>query len=160
VKWFIGALIGWFFLLGPHVCCCDDAPAAPQAVPTMDLTMLDKLVSDENFCGLVVAMASWCPPCRKEMPVLADIYRDYQGKGIRIVAISLDTGGPAAVQPLIKKLKIPFPVFWVGPAAIEHLKIVGIPSMLIYKRGRLLKTIPGSLPRAAIEQKIKTLLLF
>ena len=159
MKRFIGAFICMSFLLGPHICCGDDLPPASQTVPAMELAMLDKMVSDENFSGLVVAMASWCPPCRKEMPVLAEIYRDYQGKGIRIVAISLDAEGPKAVQPLISRLKIPFPVFWVGPAAIEHLRILGIPSMLMYKRGRLVKTIPGSLPRKAIDQKIKTLLL-
>jgi thiol-disulfide isomerase/thioredoxin len=157
MKKLIGTLV-CCFLLAPGLLCCDNPPPTSHAVAAIDLKMLDNMVSDKNFRGLVVAMASWCPPCRKEMPVLAEIWRDYHDKGIRIVAISLDSDGPKAVQPLVDKLKLPFPVFWIGPAAIKHLKIVGIPTMLIYKDGRLLKTIPGGLPRKSIEEQIKFLL--
>ena len=138
---------------------CSDPLPTTNAVRPIELSALDKMVSKADFSGLVVAMASWCAPCRKELPLLGELYREYQDKGIRIMAISLDADGPAAVQPLINELKIPFPVFWVGTAAVKHYKLLGVPTLLVFHHGRMQEKIPGSQSRQFIEQKIKNLLL-
>ena len=119
---------------------------------------LESIVTDESFSGILVAMASWCPPCREELPVLAELYRQYREAGINIAAVSVDMDGPSAVQPLINELKIPFPVYWVGKSAVQHYKLVGIPTLMVYRHGRLMEKIPGSQSRKIIEKKIKALL--
>jgi thiol-disulfide isomerase/thioredoxin len=119
---------------------------------------MTRIVARDDFSGLVVAMASWCPSCRKELPLLAELYRRHQKEGIAIVAVSVDADGPAAVQPLINTLDIPFPVYWAGPAAAGYYRLIGIPTLMVYDHGRLKEKIPGSQPLETMEAKIKDLL--
>ncbi len=153
----LSPLIGCLFFIVGVVHCSDQSLTTNQVRP-IEISDLHKMVSSDDFNGLIVAMASWCPPCREELPILADLYLNYKNKGIDIVAISIDAEGPAGVQQLINELKIPFPVYWVGTAAVQQYKIVGVPTLLVYQRGRLLEKIPGSQPRKAIEDRIKTLI--
>ena len=144
-------------LLGGAV-YCSEARSTTNPVKSIDLAELDGITSDENFRGLVVVMASWCPPCRKELPILSKLYETYKEKGIQILALSVDEEGPKAVQPLIDKLQVPFPVYWGGTRAVQRYKIVGIPTMMVYDKGKLVEKRPGSHPRKAIEKKIRALL--
>lgn len=57
---------------------------------------------------LVDFWASWCPPCRKEMPLLVEAYAKYKNKGFEIVGVSIDDNA-AAWQKGIKDLKITWP---------------------------------------------------
>lgn len=149
------SVIVLFFIAVPQ---CNATSGTTNPVHAIDLPTLETIVGQENFDGIVIAMASWCPPCRKELPVMAEIYQDYQEQGLNIIAISIDAEGPAAVQPLIDELKIPFPVYWVGKTAVQYYKIVGIPTLLIYQKGKLREKLPGSQSRQVVEGKIRTLL--
>lgn len=148
---------GVFLLLTSLVHCSEPLPTTNH-VQTIELNQFNNKISQKNFSGLVVAMASWCPPCREELPILAKLYQKYNGKGVQIMAISVDAEGPKAVQPLINELKIPFPVYWVGTQAIRHYKLVGVPTLMIYDNGRPIETLPGSQSKKTIERKIKALL--
>lgn len=73
----------------------------------------DKEVSLSDYAGkgkyvLVDFWASWCPPCRKEMPTVVALYNKYKGKGFEIVGVSLDNDKAAWVKG-IKDLKITWP---------------------------------------------------
>ena len=144
------------FLMAGLTHCSENLPTT-NAVQAIDLTALDKIITDNSFRGLVVAMASWCPPCREELPILAKLYDKYQEKGVQIIAISLDTEGPQAVQPLINRSEVRFPVYWVGTQAVQHFKIVGIPMTMVYREGKLVEKLPGSHSKRVIEAKIKSL---
>ena len=137
---------------------CSDQGSGTHLVQPIELKAMLRIVARDDFSGLVVAMAAWCPSCRKELPLLAELYRRHQAEGIEIVAVSVDADGPKAVQSLIDTLGIPFPVYWVGPAAAEHYRLIGIPTLIIYDHGRLREKIPGSQNFKALEAKIKTLL--
>lgn len=137
---------------------CSEQGSGPHTVRPIELKAMLRIVAKEDFSGLVVAMASWCPSCRKELPLLAELYRRHQEEGVEIVAVSVEADGPKAVQSLVNTLEIPFPVYWVGPAAAEHYRLIGIPTLIIYDHGRLREKIPGSQPLEALEAKIKTLL--
>lgn len=126
-------------------------------VEPIEPAALDKMISDTAYSGLVVAMTSWCPPCREELPILAELYQKYKVKGVQIMAISLDVDGPKAVQPLINKLKTPFPVYWIGLQAVKHYKIPGVPTLMVYNQGGLIEKLPGSHPRKTIEKKLQAL---
>lgn len=153
-KFLFGILI--LFLMAGSTCRGENV-SAPNKVQTIELDALDVMITDKGFQGLVVAMASWCPPCREELPILGKMYHQYLEKGIQIVAFSVDSEGPEAVQSLINELKIPFPVYWVGKKAARHYKLVGIPTIMIYDHGSLVETLPGSHPQRIIEKKIKRL---
>jgi thiol-disulfide isomerase/thioredoxin len=149
--------VGVFLLLISLVHCGEPLPTT-NPVQTIEVNQLDNKISQMNFSGLVVAVASWCPPCRKELPILAKLYRKYNGKGLQIMAVSVDAEGPKAVQPLINELKIPFPVYWVGTQAIRHYELVGVPTLMIYDNGRPIEKLSGSQSKKTIESKIKALL--
>ena len=157
-KLLIVCLVLWsaFFLVGASY--CSDPEPVKNPVRSIEMRELENIVTKDSFSGILVAMASWCPPCREELPVLADLYRQYREAGIDIAAVSVDMDGPSAVQPLINELKIPFPVYWVGKSAVQHYKLVGIPTLIVYQHGRLVEKIPGSQSRKTIEKKIKALL--
>jgi len=70
------------------------APEIDKAAPTLVLTALDGQTFDlAKLRGKVVLVnywATWCAPCRKEMPKLDSFYRRYHGRGLEIVGISID----------------------------------------------------------------------
>jgi len=73
----------------------------------------DKNISLSDFAGkdkyvLIDFWASWCPPCRKEMPEVVKIYNEYKNKGFEIVGVSLDND-KTAWKNGIRNLKITWP---------------------------------------------------
>ena len=61
----------------------------------------------ENNKGKVVIVdlwATWCPPCRKEIPGFINLYSKYKDKGVEIIGIAFDENGLEAVPPFIKKM--------------------------------------------------------
>ena len=66
-----------------------------------------------DFKGKVVFLnfwATWCPPCKEEMPSMERLYRRYKGRGFVILALSIDTGGQAPVAAFVKKFGLTFPI--------------------------------------------------
>ena len=119
---------------------------------------MTKMVTNESFSGFLVAFAAWCPPCKEELPDLAELYLKYSGQGFRVVAMSLDSDGPPTVQPLINRLNIPFPVYWVGNNAMAAYGLIGIPTLIVIKEGKIIEKRPGRQSRRELERKIKTLI--
>jgi thiol-disulfide isomerase/thioredoxin len=144
-------------LLSASLAHCSDTRPTTNAVVAIDLTTLDQITSDGDFQGLVIVMASWCPPCRHELPILAKLYEKYKGTGPQIIALSIDADGPKAVQPLINKIGVSFPVYWAGTPAVQHYKISGIPLVMVFKEGKLIQKLIGGQSENTIEQILKAL---
>ena len=136
---------------------CSQPPPTTNPVRTIKPGEFDNITSDKGFNGLVVVMAAWCPPCREELPIMVKVYEKYKNNGIQIVALSIDAEGPKAVQPLINKVGVPFPVYWAGTPALQHYQISGIPLLMVYDKGKLVQKLAGSHPRRTIEKIINTL---
>ncbi len=137
---------------------CSEPLPTTNPVRSIELPAFDAITAEADFNGLVVVMASWCPPCHEELPIMTGLYEKYKKSGIRIVALSIDAEGPKAVQPLIDKLQVSFPVYWGGTPALEHYRIVGIPSLMVYKSGKQVQRIVGLQSRKTTEKIIRTLL--
>jgi len=127
-------------------------------VEKMNSAELDQLMTDKDCRCLIVAMAAWCDPCRKELPALNKLYRKYKSQGLKIVGISLDLEGPRAMQPIIDKMKVEFPVYWVGENAIKDYKIDAIPLLFLIKKGKVIEKIFGKRSEKFLDKKIKELL--
>ncbi len=127
-------------------------------VKSVEPAEFDQIIGHEAFSGLVVVIASWCPPCRKELPELAKLHRSYREKGIQIVALSIDADGAEEVQPLINESKVDFPVYWVGSKGIAHYKIIGVPTLMIVRKGMVIDKRPGAQSGGSLEQHIKSLI--
>mgnify|MGYP001793262972 CR=1 FL=1 len=87
---------------------------ANKAAPEWQLKALDgKSVKLSDFKGKVVILnfwATWCPPCRQEIPDFIALQKQYADKGLVIVGVSLDEGGAAVVKSFVKKMGINYPV--------------------------------------------------
>lgn len=124
------------------------AAAAPEARPEVgylapDFALRDlegRVVRLSDFHGRAVLLnfwATWCPPCRREMPSMEQAYREYRGRGLEILAVSIDTGGADAVQAFVQELNLTFPAL-LDPdmAVLRTYRLGGIPgSFLIDRRG-------------------------
>lgn len=132
--------------------------ARPKVVvETTDSAGIEKLIK-ANKSLVLVAMAAWCAPCRDELPTLVKLHDKYSGRGLRMVGMSLDFGGPSAIKPVLVKAKVRFPVYWVGERAIGDYKIFAIPMLLLVRDGRVVERIVGRQPEAFLDRKIRDLL--
>jgi thiol-disulfide isomerase/thioredoxin len=104
--------------------------------------------------------ATWCPPCRAEIPDFIKVYDTYKSKGLEIVGISLDDDGWSVVKPFVEKNKINYPIV-LGDAEVaqQYGGIQGIPTtFFVNKDGNIVDHQVGMLTKAILEQKIKSLL--
>ena len=118
----------------------------------------ESLMKDKNGRYLIVAMAAWCKPCRKELPVLDRLYKKFKDRGLRVVGISLDESGPKAMQPIVDRLKISFPIYWVGESAIKDYDIYAVPLILFVRDGEQVAKVVGQRSEKALQEKIESFL--
>ena len=77
--------------------------------------------------------ATWCPPCRKEMPDLETLYRQFKDRGLVILAVSDEDAGK--VRPFIAEQKVTYPILLdPGRKVNELFQIEGIPKTFVYDR--------------------------
>jgi peroxiredoxin len=90
--------------------------------------------------------ATWCMPCRQEMPSMEKLWQKFRDKGLVIFAVSTDEGGPGRVRSFVKRLKLSFPVVLDPDSKVSDLyQVSGLPvSYLIDREGRLVEVITGS----------------
>jgi peroxiredoxin len=85
----------------------------PKA-PDFQVTDLNgKSISLADYKGKVLFLnfwATWCPPCRAEIPDFVEVYGQNKSKGFEIIGISLDTNGKDAVAAFVEKYKINYPI--------------------------------------------------
>ncbi len=77
--------------------------------------------------------ATWCPPCRKEMPDLETLYRQFKDQGLVILAISDEDQGK--VRPFVAEQKVSYPILLDPGRKVNKLfQIEGIPKTFVYDR--------------------------
>lgn len=116
-----------------------------------------------DFAGKVVFLnfwATWCPPCRIEVPHLKELYAKYQDKGLEVIGISLDLAGGEVVKAFVDKNQINYPILLGDEKiAMDYDGILGIPtSFLIDRQGMVRQKFVGVQPKEVFEEAIKGLL--
>jgi peroxiredoxin len=90
----------------------------------------------KELSGKVVVVnfwATWCPPCRKEMPDLETLYKRFKNQGLVILAISDEY--PAKVKPFVEREKVTYPILLdPGRKVNELFEVEGIPKSFVYDR--------------------------
>jgi peroxiredoxin len=115
-----------------------------------------KEVSLSDHRGKVVLVnvwATWCPPCRKEMPSMQKLYEKFKGDNFEILAVSIDSEAREAVAPFMQKMNLTFPALLDPREAIRPLYgITGVPeSFIIDRDGILVEKIIGPINWATPE---------
>lgn len=160
VLWIIPILFGLLSLSA-----FTDTVAAADQMPSFSLdSALDgESVSSGDFEGqvlLVTFFATWCPPCRQEIPTLIELQNDYADRGFSVVGLSLDEKGPKIVTKLIKKENINYPILMSDSKTARAFGgIAGIPtSFLVDRDGVIVKRYPGYVPHSVLEKAIQSIL--
>jgi len=83
--------------------------------------------------------ATWCPPCRKEMPSMERLYQRYQDRGLVVLALSQDQASSEQVKAFVDELALTFPVWHDRDGLVgRQYSIPGVPtSYLIARDGRV-----------------------
>jgi len=122
-----------------------------------------KKVNLSDFKGRVVLInffATWCPPCRIEIPDLVGIYNQNKKKGLVILGVSLDMEkAPFVLKGFVREMKIPYPILIGTQEVAERYEISGIPTtVVINKEGKIHKRFDGFVPAEHLENALKGLL--
>ena len=134
------------------------APARPFSLKLLD----GRTLALADLRGKVVMVdfwASWCPPCRKEAPALAEVYRDYAGRDVEFVGVDIWDRREDA-QEFVTRYGVPYPngIDINGTIAIDY-GVRGIPEKFFIGRdGTLLKKFVGPMDAAALRRVLDGLL--
>lgn len=107
--------------------------------------------------GKVVVLnfwATWCPPCRHEIPWFVDLQKKYGSQGLQIVGISMDSGSPAEVERFAKRMGINYPLAMGDSAlAARYGGVSALPSTFYIGRdGTVVRFVPGLVAKEEIER--------
>ena len=121
-----------------------------------------KTVSSADFAGNVVILdfwATWCPPCREEMPDLVRLQSKYRDQGLQIVGLSLDAGGARDVAPFADEYNVNFTMLLANDELARAFDVTFVPTTLVLDRqGTIVKRFVGATSLEAFEAAIIPLL--
>lgn len=140
--------------------------AGEQRPPAPDFNLKDVHGEDvklSDFKGKVVLLnfwATWCGPCKIEMPWFVEFQREYKDRGFSVIAVSMDEEGWDVVRPFTEDLKLNFPVVIGGDKiADEFGGVAALPTtFIIDKQGRIAATHQGLVSKGDYEDEIESLL--
>jgi thiol-disulfide isomerase/thioredoxin len=132
--------------------------------PKLELKDVDgRALRLSDYKGRVVLLnfwATWCAPCRAEIPDLVKWQREYKGKGLQVIGVTYPPEELAEVREFIKSVKVNYPVA-LGEEQTKAMFDKGetLPiTVLIDKKGTVREVIQGIIFPEEFEQKVKPLL--
>jgi thiol-disulfide isomerase/thioredoxin len=136
----------------------DPQPAPPFLVQDLDGNM----VSTAAWQGKVVLVnfwATWCPPCREEIPILIELSEKYKDD-LLIIGISMDDGPPGEVRQFARQAGINYPIVMHSRELVaEYGGVPALPtSYLVNKEGRVVQKHEGLFSPALYETEIRALI--
>ncbi len=163
----IAAALAALMALVGTVGCGGTAPrpskVAGGTLPDLELASLDgstlRLSGGNGRAKLVNFWATWCAPCREEIPHFNEIYAQYRDAGLDIVAISMDEEGAEVVRPFVADNGMTYPVVLGSDEVAEAFGgVVGFPTTFLVDRyGKVVDSWVGVIPRRVLEEKVRTL---
>jgi len=151
------ALIALFVLISVTACQRKEPQVAGTSVraleqkPAPDITvtpMSGNSIKLSDLKGKVVLLnfwATWCPPCREEIPSMMKLNAAMAGKPFQMVAVSVDEGGKPAVEAFFRTSGFMLPAYTdPGSKAATTYGITGVPeTFIIDKKGIIVKKVIG-----------------
>ncbi|MHB1213901.1 MAG: TlpA family protein disulfide reductase [Thiobacillus sp.] len=140
-------------------------PAAPAVATLWQLEFPDlegRPQSLSQWRGQVVVLnfwASWCAPCREEMPDFAALRAQYRPQGIEFVGLAIDNA--AGVEQFLQQQPVGYPILIGGGAAHSLARRLGNPSgalpftVVLDREGNIALSHLGRLPRATLEATLQ-----
>jgi len=122
--------------------------APPFSAATLDSTKRIKTLAD--YKGKVILLnvwATWCEPCRVEMPSIEKAYREFGPQGLAVVAVSVDDAGTEDhIREFAKELKLSFEILHDPSSSIKaSYQLTGYPeTFIIGREGKIRKKVIGA----------------
>ncbi|MDE2196803.1 MAG: TlpA family protein disulfide reductase [Gammaproteobacteria bacterium] len=148
--------------------------AAPAAAPALTSQQaldvaLDDLDGNSHALAdwkgkvlLVNFWATWCPPCREEIPLLVKMQAKYAAQGLQIIGIASDEPNDEVVRKFLKQMVVNYPILMSDGQSSEIVaalggNLIGLPySLLLDRDGKVLKIHPGELQPDEAESFLAT----
>lgn len=137
-------------------------PAPPVKIATTEFKLIDgEMFSVEKSKGKVLLInlwATWCGPCRKEMPELVAMQEKYRNKGFEIIGLDVDPESKEDIEAFAKQMKLNYKLGWAEKElVVEFFKLgqmEGIPqSFLINREGKLTGIFQGGSKKVVEKMK-------
>ena len=144
--------------------CQDKSALSSGTAPGFSLKDLNGRIHRlKDLKGEVVVLnffATWCGPCRQEIPELVRLYKGLRGKGVKIIGVSLDPEPGAVLGPFISHYGITYPVLLgTREVVVDYGGITGIPTTFVIDRnGTISDYFVGMQAGHVIEKAVKHLL--
>lgn len=152
-KKYICLMVFCLWLVPAMALAKGDPPATINAASLLDMVAMNK-----GKVVLVNFFATWCPPCREEIPGLVSLVKTYPADKFVILGISVDQD-KALVQPFVKKMGINYSVFIAAEDIPPLYGVRTIPHNVVYDRnGKLAANAPGYAAEADLKEFVDTLL--
>jgi len=132
----------------------DNYPMAPDFT-VVDLDGKEFILSEHTGKVIFVNFwATWCPPCRAEIPNFIEVFDKYKDKGLLIIGISLDRGNPNKIKSFVEEYEINYPV---AKGSMRLARDYGtgrvVPETFILdKKGRIMHKHIGYMDKEQAEQ--------
>ncbi len=125
-------------------------PARAEKIPDFRLPEVSsgEIIDTTNLRGQVLLInfwATWCGPCRKEMPELDRLYREYSGRGFTVIGVSVDRASRSRISKFVRSRGISYPVVrGSSKLSRRYGGVSAIPaSFLIGADGEIIKKLQG-----------------
>ena len=133
---------------------------AASDIKKIKLTELrDLLAKNKGKVVILDLWATWCHPCRKEIPGFINLYNKYKDKGLEIIGIAFDENGSEMVPPFVQKIGINYPIYLDGGDIAHAYDLGAYPTTIIYgKDGKEAKEHIGYVAEKEFDDEIGKLL--
>jgi peroxiredoxin len=163
----LGILALALLVMGAFGLSCGAGQESSSVAPDFKVTDLSgKTISLADYKGKVLFLnfwATWCPPCRAEVPDFVTTYAEQKANGLEILGISLDTKGKEVVTAFVEKYKINYPVVLeprevTGKIVDDYKPGQFIPTTIIIdKKGRIREKQVGVLDKETMLKHFRRL---
>ena len=162
----VALVVAFGIYFGYHQARRQNASFAPKLLqsgpaPDFSLQALDgKTMRLSDFRGKAVLLnfwATWCSPCKIEMPWFIDLQKEYGSQGLQIVGVAMDDASKEDIAKFAKDMGVNYPIL-LGKEAVgdEYGGVPALPeSFLIARDGRIVDRIIGLKGKAEIEDAVK-----
>ena len=163
------AAIAMMLIVGKHLAresrrgsdALSGAPAVGAAAPAFELSAIDgKKMRLQDFRGKAVLLnfwATWCEPCKIEMPWFVELQKEYGPQGLQVIGVAMDDSGKSQIEKFAQQIGVNYPVL-LGTESVGEAYggVEGLPTTFYLDReGKVVARVIGLTGRDEIENNVK-----